>query len=174
MTFGIIQTDMNTNTCVFYTVNASTVAVSIRCLTTMVTAKKGGAEYKGKKPMTNKLKCPFCGEKLVRYWGMESPAIYCCDNQKCSRGGIATESAWQALIESHKSIVLSEQSADREIHRLRDLLSQSQKDLGIATKALEDIASGQIIEHSVCGHESDNKIFIARKALEQINQKENQ
>lgn len=55
---------------------------------------------------------------------------------------------------------------------LERYIKQLQKDLKIATKALKDIASGQIIEHSVFGHESDNKIAIARKALEQIEHKE--
>lgn len=54
--------------------------------------------------MTSKLKCPFCGEKLVRHWGMKSPAIYCCDNQKCKRGGVGTEQSWQALIQSQKDL----------------------------------------------------------------------
>lgn len=43
---GIIQTVMNTNTCVSHTVNARNVVVSMRCLTAKATAKKDGAEYK--------------------------------------------------------------------------------------------------------------------------------
>lgn len=46
MTSGIIQTDMNTNTCAFHTVNARTVAVSMRYLTATATAKTDGVEYK--------------------------------------------------------------------------------------------------------------------------------
>lgn len=80
----------------------------------------------------------------------------------------ASEDVLQALIESQKALVLSEQSADREIHRLRDLLSQSQKDLEIARKALEEIAK----EHTG----TDGKLYAcsltAQQALEQINHKE--
>ena len=59
--------------------------------------------YKKGTTMTE-LKCPFCGEKLVRYWGMEKPAFYCCDNPKCSKGGIGTEQSWQALIDTKKKL----------------------------------------------------------------------
>lgn len=52
----------------------------------------------------NELKCPFCQQELVRHWGMKEPALYCCDNPKCSRGGVATESAWQALIRTRKAL----------------------------------------------------------------------
>lgn len=52
----------------------------------------------------SELKCPFCQQKLVRHWGMEEPALYCCDNPKCSRGGVATESAWQELIRTSKAL----------------------------------------------------------------------
>ena len=54
--------------------------------------------------MTDKLLCPFCGEKLVRYWGMGKPALYCCDNPKCSKGGIGTEQSWQALTDTKKKL----------------------------------------------------------------------
>lgn len=54
--------------------------------------------------MTSKLKCPFCQQELVRHWGMKEPALYCCDNPKCSRGGVATESAWQELIRTRKAL----------------------------------------------------------------------
>lgn len=47
-------------------------------------------------------------------------------------------------------------------------LIRTRKALGIAVDALKMIGSGDIIEHSVVGHEDDNKIFIANKALEQI------
>ena len=52
----------------------------------------------------SELKCPFCQQELVRHWGMEEPALYCCDNPKCSRGGVATESAWQELIRTRKAL----------------------------------------------------------------------
>ena len=50
------------------------------------------------------MKCPFCQQELVRHWGMEEPALYCCDNPKCSRGGVATESSWQELIRTRKTL----------------------------------------------------------------------
>ena len=50
------------------------------------------------------IKCPFCGVELVRHWGMEEPALYCCDNPKCSRGGVATESSWQELDRIRKAL----------------------------------------------------------------------
>lgn len=50
----------------------------------------------------------------------------------------------------------------------RTKLELTRKALEIAVDALKMIGSGDIIEHSVVGHEDDNKIFIANKALEQI------
>lgn len=41
------------------------------------------------------------------------------------------------------------------------------KALDVAWDGLEKIGSGNIIEHSVVGHEDDNKIFIANKALDE-------
>lgn len=97
--------------------------------------------------MTSKLKynvyCPFCGEGLL-FWGATGSMRKC---PKCDNNLLGNKEIWQALI-------------------------QAKQDLEIARKALEDIASGQIIEHSVFGHESDNKIAIARNALEQIEHKE--
>lgn len=55
----------------------------------------------------NELKCPFCQQKLVRHWGMKEPALYCCDNPKCSRGGVATESSWQELMLTRKALELA-------------------------------------------------------------------
>ena len=37
--------------------------------------------------------------------GMKEPALYCCDNPKCSRGGVATESSWQELIRTKEQLV---------------------------------------------------------------------
>lgn len=54
--------------------------------------------------MSDKLLCPFCQQKLVRHWGMKEPALYCCDNPKCSRAGVATESSWQELIRTRKAL----------------------------------------------------------------------
>lgn len=45
---GIIQTDMNTNTCGFLAVSVRNAVVNIGCLTTMATAKTDGVELKFK------------------------------------------------------------------------------------------------------------------------------
>lgn len=50
------------------------------------------------------------------------------------------------------------------LHELFNL----QEKLKIAIEALDIIASGEVIEHSIVGHEDDNKIVIAKKALEKI------
>ena len=44
------------------------------------------------------------------------------------------------------------------------------KALDVAVDALKIIGSGEVIEHSVLFHEDDNKITIANKALDQINE----
>lgn len=46
-------------------------------------------------------------------------------------------------------------------------LECTHKALDVAWDGLEKIGSGNIIEHSVVGHEDDNKIFIANKALDE-------
>lgn len=46
-------------------------------------------------------------------------------------------------------------------------LIRTRKALEVAWDGLEKIGSGDIIEHSVVGHEDDNKIFIANKALDE-------
>lgn len=46
-------------------------------------------------------------------------------------------------------------------------LKHTRKSLDVAWDGLEKIGSGNIIEHSVVGHEDDNKIFIANKALDE-------
>lgn len=110
----------------------------------------------------SELKCPFCGEE-IKIAG-ERTTIMSCFNGDCVGSGLYGEEAmWQALIESYKSLVLSEQSADREIHRLRDLLSQSQKDLEIARKVLEKIISDYEV-----GASSGWLAANAKQALEQI------
>lgn len=115
--------------------------------------------------MTSELKCPICGGD-IQY--NNSYSTYDCQNNPS--GHYASKEVWQALIESHKSLVLSEQSADREIHRLRDLLSQSQKDLEAARNALEKLK-----ECLFQGGEQSVKLgvrVIAQAALEQIEHKE--
>lgn len=118
--------------------------------------------------MTSKSKCPFCQTELEDA-GIHSAELYfwcpnCYMKQKEKDDNYtASPRIWQALIESHKSLVLSEQSADREIHRLRDLLSQSQKDLEIARKVLEKIISDYEV-----GASSGWLAANAKQALEQI------
>lgn len=78
------------------------------------------------------MKCPFCQQKLVRHWGMKEPALYCCDNPKCSRGGVATESAWQELIRTRKALetlqefvmklYLSGNITDEQLERYKKML----------------------------------------------------
>lgn len=114
--------------------------------------------------MTSELKCPICGGD-IRY--NDSYSTYDCKNNPAEHH--ASEEVWQALIESQKTLVLSEQSADREIHRLRDLLSQSQKDLEIATKALEK-ADGFF--EGIIGLYQSEMMAIIKTALEQIEHKE--
>lgn len=65
------------------------------------------------------MKCPFCQQELVRHWGMKEPALYCCDNPKCSRGGVATESAWQELIHTGKAL----DKAKNGLKELRDIIA---------------------------------------------------
>lgn len=60
----------------------------------------------------SELKCPFCQQKLVRHWGMKEPPLYCCDNPKCSRGGVATESAWQELMRTRKALDVAKDAID--------------------------------------------------------------
>lgn len=62
------------------------------------------------------MKCPFCQQKLVRHWGMKEPALYCCDNPKCSRGGVATESAWQELIRTRKALEITTDAIDEILY----------------------------------------------------------
>ena len=131
--------------------------------------------------MTSKLKCPFCGEKLVRHWGMKSPAIYCCDNQKCKRGGVGTEQSWQALIQSRQQLKMLEPivaelqgRADINAEEARDSCDlvvqwyekyeQSQRDLALAVDALNAIIATPLNSRVI--HDTANK------ALEQIKHKE--
>ena len=90
--------------------------------------------------MTYRLKCPICGGEMIGAIG--SPV--CHYNQDCP---------------------IHDRSIPQEIY---DLVEHTRKALDVAVDALKKIGSGNIIEHSVVGHENDNKIFLANKALEQI------
>lgn len=46
-------------------------------------------------------------------------------------------------------------------------LDRTRKALDVAWGGLKKIGSGDIIEHSVIGHENDNKIFIANKTIDE-------
>lgn len=96
------------------------------------------------------MKCPFCQQKLEIVFqqvghNLEESYLLC---NKCNLR--AERKLWQELIK-----LMEENKCTR-------------KALGVAVDALKMIGSGDIIEHSVVGHEDDNKIFIAKKALEQI------
>ena len=98
--------------------------------------------------MTSKLKCPFCGKKLVQDRERSVLSIiYRCPDDKCFlKYGCAESDIWQALI-------------------------QSQKDLEVARQALEYITK----EHSVFADWVFKAVTmknIAEKALEQIENKE--
>ena len=83
--------------------------------------------------MNNKLLCPFCDEKLVRHWGMENPVLYCCDNPKCSKGGVGTEQSWQALIDTKKKL-------DRAIWWLNEIVENHRfTPISTAEKALKEL-----------------------------------
>ena len=84
-----------------------------------------------------KLKCPFCQQELVRHWGMEEPALYCCDNPKCSRGGVATEQSWQALIDTKKKLDIAVNSL-KEINKNAFLTDYAQS---VLDKALAKITA---------------------------------
>ena len=94
--------------------------------------------------MSNDMKCPFCQQELVEIQFGEQ-RYWSCINDKCNEsvGFGGNLKIWQELIRTRKA-------------------------LDVAVDALKMIGSGDIIEHSVVGHEDDNKIFIAKKALEQI------
>lgn len=86
------------------------------------------------------MKCPICGSKMSVFYG-SGEELFSCSNLSCKAGGFyATDNMWQELIRTRKA-------------------------LDVAWDGLKMIGSGDIIEHSVVGHEDDNKIFIANKTL---------
>lgn len=91
------------------------------------------------------IKCPFCQQKLEEKTFFHGRVLVFCTNPNCiifDWGGCS------------KQIITK--------------LIRTRKALETAVDALKMIGSGDIIEHSVVGHEDDNKIFIANKVLEQI------
>lgn len=89
----------------------------------------------------SELKCPFCNQKLepIGTSGQFQCGTWGCD---ASFNFIATRDVWEHI-------------------------GRTRKALEIAWDGLEKIGSGNIIEHSVVGHEDDSKIFIANKALDE-------
>ena len=117
--------------------------------------------------MSKEMICPFCGEELVRHWGMESPAIYCCDNQKCKRGGVGTEQSWQALIQAKQDLEKSEECCSAWERQALDYKAETialSGKLEIAVDALNAIIATPLNSRVI--HDT------ADKALEQIEHKE--
>lgn len=132
--------------------------------------------------MTNNLKCPFCQQELCQdYTGI----MYCCnDDCEQSTDWYGSPILWQALMQSQQQLKMLEPivaslqgRADINAEVARDSnelvvqwyekYEQTQKDLEIATKALEDIVSDYEVDASN-GWLAAN----AKKALEQIKHKE--
>ena len=99
-------------------------------------------ELKGK-PMTSKLKCPWCDrEMMYSVLGQNLTSSHFCDNVDCK--------AFQMVLPDNL---------------WKDIFAwkQSQKDLEIARKALEDI----VLEHNANAH-GRYVVKIAEDALKQI------
>lgn len=121
------------------------------------------------------MKCPFCQQELDT-----GNYFVHCHNPHCNTTVEmeGTEEMWQELIRTRKELEQSEicctewekQALDYKAENiaLSGDLECTRKALEVVVDALKMIGSGDIIEHSVVGHEDDNKIFIANKALEQI------
>lgn len=89
------------------------------------------------------MKCPICQNNLHKI----NIVVSTCTNDKCKLWG-----------SSIPNLVL-------------EALTDTKKKLDICVSALTVIAEGLVVEHQVVGHEDDNKIFIAKHTLEQINKK---
>ena len=100
--------------------------------------------------MTSKLKCPFCGEKLY-----SSDNCYVCLNDDCIFCGFHfMEKRWKPIIE------------------LKQALTQAKQDLGIATKAMNQVMS-MGAKNNICYHLKAKTVkSILGNALEQIEHKE--
>lgn len=67
------------------------------------------------------MKCPFCGEKLVKWIGYADCRFWTCYNVLCEAGRfghIADECIWQELIRTRKAL-------DVAVDALKDNLSQA-------------------------------------------------
>lgn len=124
--------------------------------------------------MTSKLKCPICGGDIQYNDGYST---YDCKNNPANHN--ASEEIWKALIQSRQQLKMLEPivaelqgRADINAEVARDSnelvvqwyekYEQSQKDLEIARKALEEIAYGTLAYPEV----------MARETLELIEHKE--
>lgn len=97
--------------------------------------------------MTSKLKCPVCDHKL--YQTASEPATYCCLYKDCQSNFkfAGSKELWQAL-------------------------TQAKQDLGIATKAMNQIMS-MGAKNNICYHLKAKTVkSILGNALEQIEHKE--
>lgn len=74
--------------------------------------------------------------------------------------------------EKAETLLENYQALSELYSNIRKELDRTKKKLDICVSALTVIAEGLVVEHQVVGHEDDNKIFIAKHTLEQINQKE--
>lgn len=92
--------------------------------------------------MTNNLKCPFCGAELEKEQGSER--WWYCVNAKCVHKYTTThETIWQALLQAKQDLEFFKEEQDMAITALIERtkkLDKCQKDLEIATKALESIS----------------------------------
>ena len=61
----------------------------------------------------------------------------------------------------------AEDKLKNKIKELEAELERTRKALDVAWDGLKKIGSGNIIEHSVVGHENDNEIFIDNKTLDE-------
>ena len=94
--------------------------------------------------MTDKLLCPFCNKPLQPT--LRQSDEYWCENYDCPRTNIkwvGSQKLWQELIRTRKA-------------------------LNFAISTLTVISEGCVVEHSVVGHEDDNKIKLAKIALDKI------
>lgn len=80
--------------------------------------------------------------------------------------------------EKEETLLENYQALSELYSNMRKELERTRKALDIAWDGLKKIGSGRVIEHAVCGHENDNKIFIANKTLDEsktaLEQKEQQ
>lgn len=114
--------------------------------------------------MTSKLKCPFCGEE-IKIAGERTTIMSCFNGECCGSGLYGEEAMWQALIQSKQQLKMLEPivaslqgRADINAEVARDSnelvvqwyekYEQTQKDLEIATKALENIVSDYEVDAS--------------------------